>query len=93
VIANYGYQDAEGAFYITINTGPCAGCTERPCIPACPASLFVEEEDPYGDAAVAIDEGKRRKLKYACAGCKPSRDRPPLPCTIACPFGAIRHSW
>jgi len=93
MIANYGYQDAEGAFFITIDTGRCARCAAKPCIPACPQSLFREEEDPYGDTAVAIDEAKRKRVKYACSPCKPARARPPLPCVEACPFGAIAHSW
>lgn len=93
MIANYGYRDAEGEFYLTIDTGPCTRCEARPCIPACPRSLFREEEDPYGDTAVTIDEAARRKLKYECSACKPSGRRPPLPCVSACPFGAIAHSW
>lgn len=93
MIAHYGYKDAEGEFYITIDTDPCGRCEGKPCIPACPRALFVEEEDPYGEVAVAIDEGERKKLKYACAACKPGAKRPPLPCVTACPFDAISHSW
>jgi Fe-S-cluster-containing hydrogenase component 2 len=93
MIANYGYKDGEGEFYITIDTGKCAKCAKKPCVPACPSSLFVVEEDPYGDEAVAIDDRKRKKLKYECAGCKPTQGRPPLPCIVACPYDALRHSW
>jgi Fe-S-cluster-containing hydrogenase component 2 len=93
MIANYGYTDAEGAFYITIDTGKCEGCEAKPCVPACPRSLFVEEEDPYGEDVVAIDDAKRKKLNYECAGCKPSGERAPLPCVAACPYDAVTHSW
>lgn len=93
MIAHYGYSDAQGEFYITIDTGKCEGCPDKPCVAACPASLFVVEEDPYGEEVAAIDEAQRKKLAYACMGCKPEGARPPLPCMAACPFDAIRHSW
>lgn len=93
MIANYGYSDAEGEFYLTIDTGKCEGCANKPCIPACPRALFVAEEDPYGEAVVAIAEGKRKKLKYECGECKPTGAHPPLPCVAACPLGAVTHSW
>lgn len=93
MIANYGYKDAEGDFYITIDQDRCAECGNKPCIAACPKALLLEEEDPYGEAVAAIDDQKRKKIKYECMDCKPSQDRPPLPCVTACPFEAIRHSW
>ncbi|MDW7708900.1 MAG: hypothetical protein SCH98_00385 [Deferrisomatales bacterium] len=93
MIAHYGYADAEGDFYIAIDTERCACCGARPCVSACPRALFCVEEDPYGEEAVAIDEGKRKVLPHECAGCKPLRGRSPLPCVSACPFHAISHSW
>jgi Fe-S-cluster-containing hydrogenase component 2 len=93
MIANYGYTDAEGAFYITIHQARCARCPEKPCLGACPRALFVEEEDPYGESVAAIEDRKRGKLKYECMECKPERHRPPLPCVEACPFEAVEHSW
>jgi Fe-S-cluster-containing hydrogenase component 2 len=93
MIANYGYIDGEGEFYITVDQDKCASCADKPCIPACPASLFVEEEDPYGETVAAIDDIKRKKLKYECMPCKPTQDRPPLPCVVACPYDAVKHSW
>ena len=93
MIANYGYKDAEGEFYVTIDTAKCAECQAKPCIPACPRAMFVEEEDPYGDTVIAVDDAKRKQLKYECMGCKPSHARPPLPCVVACPRDALTHSW
>ena len=93
MIANYGYKDGEGEFYITIDTDRCAACDAKPCVAACPMKLFVVEEDPYGDEVVAIDDAKRKKLKYECAACKPTQGRPALPCVAACPFAAVSHSW
>jgi Fe-S-cluster-containing hydrogenase component 2 len=71
MLANYGYKDASGDFFITIDT-------DNPM-----------REEPV--AIVAAD--KKKKLKYECNPCKPSADRPPLPCVEACKLGAISHSW
>lgn len=95
MIANYGYKDGSGDFFITIDTDKCDGCEE--CVNACPAGCFEVGEDPNDplrDEPVAmVRESVRKKIKYACGGCKPVTDRPPLPCITACPQAAISHSW
>jgi Fe-S-cluster-containing hydrogenase component 2 len=96
MLANYGYKDASGDFFITIDTDKCNGCGD--CVGACPAAAFltVDEDpnDPLREAPVAIIAGdKQKKLKYECSPCKPVSDRPPLPCVSACTAGAIRHCW
>ena len=95
MIANYGYKDGSGDFFIAIDTDKCDGCGD--CIPACPCNVFVVGEnanDPLSDEPVAmVSEEQRKKLKYTCNPCKPDRDRPPLPCIEACKAGAIAHSW
>ncbi len=93
MIAHYGYRDGEGEFYITIRQDRCAECGEKPCVAACPKAVLIEEEDPYGERVAAVDEGKRKKLKYECMECKPIRSRPALPCVQACPKDALKHSW
>jgi Fe-S-cluster-containing hydrogenase component 2 len=96
MLANHGYKDASGDFFITIDTDECNGCGA--CVDACPACVFsVEKEDPHDPmrdgpvAVVSVD--KKKKLKYACCACKPASDNPPLPCVEACGTGAISHSW
>jgi Fe-S-cluster-containing hydrogenase component 2 len=96
MLANYGYKDASGDFFITINTDKCDGCGD--CVPACPTGIFevVDEDpnDPLRDEPVAIvSENKKNKLKYECNPCKPSADRSHLPCVEACKADAISHSW
>jgi Fe-S-cluster-containing hydrogenase component 2 len=90
--AHYGYEDGSGRFYITIDTDKCNGCEE--CLTACPASVFeMIEEDPVEDIMVAaVTEEQRKKIKYACAPCKPS-GYVSLPCVETCQPRAITHSW
>ncbi len=95
MIANYGYKDGSGDYFITIDTGRCDGCGE--CIPACPGGCFQVGEDPNDplreEPAAIVTESVRNRIKYVCAPCKPSIGRPPLPCVTACPGNAISHSW
>lgn len=96
MLANYGYSDGSGSYFITIDTDKCEGCGD--CVNACPAGLFeVLDEDPNDplrdDPVAAIDPQKKKKLRYECNPCKPQGNRPPLPCVEACRTGAISHSW
>jgi ferredoxin len=96
MLANYGYEDASGDFFITIDTDKCNGCGD--CVSACPADVFavVDEDpnDPLRDDPVAIvADGKKKMLKYECGPCKPLSDRLALPCVAACEVEAISHSW
>jgi len=101
MLANYGYQDGSGEYFIgeyfiTIDTEKCNGCGD--CEGTCPAKVFeVVEEDPNDpmreEPVVVVAADKRRKLKYECNPCKPSVHRPLLPCVQACKAGAISHSW
>ena len=93
---HYGYKDASGDFYVTIDTDMCDGCGD--CATACPAGgLEVVREDPNDplrDEPVAVvKEDKKRKLKYECGPCKPVSGRSELPCVRACTGEAIAHSW
>jgi Fe-S-cluster-containing hydrogenase component 2 len=96
MLANYGYKDASGDFFITIDTERCNGCKD--CVRACPAKVFVvvEEDpnDPMREEPVAmVAGGKNKKLKYECNLCKPTANRRALPCVTACKAEAISHSW
>ncbi|MFH1749205.1 MAG: 4Fe-4S binding protein [Planctomycetota bacterium] len=95
MIANYGYKDGAGEFFIAIDTDKCTGCGD--CVSACPGEVFEVGEDPHDpfrDEPVAlVSDAHRKKLKYTCNPCKPDHNRPPLPCIQACQPGAISHSW
>ena len=50
MIANYGYKDGSGEYYISIDTDKCIGCAaERACLAACPKSMFEIITDDYDD--------------------------------------------
>ncbi len=91
--ANYGYMDGSGEYYITIDTDKCVECSHRACVEGCPKGMFQIFTDDYDDEVVEIKEEFRKKIKYDCADCKPTTDRPPLPCQVACTPSAIEHSW
>ncbi|MEW5910046.1 MAG: 4Fe-4S binding protein [Thermodesulfobacteriota bacterium] len=96
MLADHGYQDASGSFFITIDTDRCNGCGA--CLSICPENIFEvvnqDPNDPFREIPVVIvREDKRNKLKYECGPCKRPADRILLSCVEACPFHAITHSW
>jgi Fe-S-cluster-containing hydrogenase component 2 len=96
MLANYGYKDGSGEYFITIHTERCNGCGD--CVSACPAQVFIvvdeDPNDPTREEPVAmVGAEKKKKVKYECNPCKPTSNRPPLPCVQACKSGAINHSW
>ncbi|MDP8240955.1 MAG: hypothetical protein P9X24_17840 [Candidatus Hatepunaea meridiana] len=93
MIANYGYMDGSGEYYISIDTDKCIDCSHHGCVDACPVGMFIIEPDDYDDDVALIKQEFRKKVKYECAPCKPVSNRPPLPCIKACTPGAIGHSW
>ena len=86
MLANYGYEDASGSYFITIDTDKCNGCGD--CVKVCPAKVLItatDEADPFREIPVAmVSEEHRKKIKYSCGPCKPIHDRKELPCQLAC---------
>ena len=95
MIAQYGYKDGSGEYFININTDKCDGCEK--CVEACPAGVLEVRENDFDpleeDMMAAVTEVHRKKIKYSCAPCKPTGGYSTLPCTEACTPGAIQHSW
>lgn len=91
MLANYGYMDGSGTYYITIDTDKCDGCGD--CVPACPKQMFMVEPDDYDEDKALIKEALRKEVSYLCAPCKPTAGPRELPCQTACKPGAIQHSW
>lgn len=92
MIANYGYQDGSGTYYIRIDTDACRHCNQ-PCVTACPRGVFERVVDDYDDTVVQVTEAHRRTLADECAACKPAGGYAHLSCIDACASYAIQHSW
>jgi ferredoxin len=95
MIANYGYKDGSGEFFIIIDTDKCDGCGK--CVEACTWGVFLvgeDDHDPFREEPVAkISDEHRKKIKYSCAQCKPESGYTTLPCIEACEPCAISHAW
>ena len=91
MIANYGYEDGSGHYYIKIDTSKCAECTAKGCITACPEKLFATELDDFDDEVVLIKEDARNTLQTSCAHCKSTGAKEI--CRQACEADAIGFSW
>ncbi len=95
MLANYGYKDGSGDYFITIDTDKCNGCGN--CVKVCIYGVLAtgeDENDPFREKPVAaVTEEHRKKIKYSCAPCKPENERKVLPCIKSCELEAIKHSW
>ncbi len=90
-IANYGYTDASGDYYITIDSEKCDGCGN--CVDACPEKVFEIITDDYDNLVAKVRNEVVRNLKYICGPCKPVSGARELKCLGSCEKGAISHSW
>lgn len=94
MIANYGYEDGSGSYYITIDTNKCGICEEKGCLKACPAELFQLELDDWDDEVVVIRKDLCNTIRTQCSECKSADHKlERLPCQQACAAKAIVHSW
>jgi len=95
MIANFGYKDGSGEFFITIDTDKCNGCGD--CIPVCPAGVLEVRENEFDplaeDKMAAVRDEHRKKIKYSCAPCKSDKSSHREPCISVCELNAITHSW
>jgi ferredoxin len=72
MLANWGYQDGSGAYFITIDTDKCNGCGK--CVQPCPQGVFEVGEDPADplreEPVAFVKESIRKKLRFSCSPCK-----------------------
>jgi len=58
MIANYGFEDGSGEYYIRIDTAKCKSCNERKCVDRCPGKIFVLDVDDWDDEIVIVKKDK-----------------------------------
>ena len=94
MIANYGFKDGSGDWYIVFDTDKCNGCGK--CAEVCPEKVLEVGPDEFDifreEPVAAVKPEERKKVRYACAPCKPGYGATPPPCVVACEPGAISHS-
>ena len=86
MLANYGYQDGSGVYYITIDTDKCSGCEE--CVKICPKDVFEMVLDDYDELVPKVTESVINQIGFICQAsiCD-------YQCQKVCPEDAIIHSW
>ncbi|UCC17493.1 MAG: 4Fe-4S binding protein [Dehalococcoidales bacterium] len=87
----YGYNDATGDYYITIDTGKCDGCGE--CVSACPSEIFEITPDEKGKSVALVKESARKKLSILCPGAGNCNGKDKGNCQAECSGQAITLSW
>jgi ferredoxin len=94
MIANYGFKDGSGDWYVTIDTDRCNGCGK--CPEVCPAKILEvgpDEIDISREQTVAfVKHEERKKVRYSCAPCRPGYGTELTPCAGVCEPKAISHS-
>lgn len=86
VIANYGYQDGSGAYYITIDSDKCSSCNE--CVQICPQGILEMFTDDFDNIVAGVKQELITRLGYICEASTCN-----YKCQKACPNNAIKHSW
>lgn len=93
MLANYGFEDGSGTYYISIDTDCCAECEEHPCMNVCPEVIYELIEDDDDNIVLAVKTDRVHHLKEVCASCKSDYAKQKTPCVNACIFNAIKHTW
>lgn len=86
----YGYDDATGAYFISVDGGKCTGCGD--CVTACPAGVFVLSGDTGNKAAEVKSEIRKKIIQY-CPGFEACSRENAVNCHSVCKVNAIEHSW
>ena len=91
MLANYGYADGLGEFYLAVDTNQCNGCGE--CVTACPKEILEIYLDDYDENVMKVKDGPSKQLYYLCGSCTPPGSEVKYICEQVCEQNAISHSW
>ncbi len=87
----YGYNDATGDYFITIDSGKCDGCGE--CATACPSGIFEIITENGQQPKAVVKESVRKKLSIICPGYDSCNGKVRTNCQKTCPNDAVILSW
>jgi predicted CoA-substrate-specific enzyme activase len=87
----YGYNDATGDYFITIDLGKCDRCGK--CVPACPAAVFEMIQENSHQPEVKVAETARKRLSMLCPGYDSCSSNHAANCRSVCQRNAISLSW
>jgi len=87
----YGYNDATGDYYITIDLARCDGCGK--CVAICPARIYEVVQENGRQPKARVAEAARKRLSLLCPGNDTYRGAEGENCQSVCPPGAISLSW
>lgn len=87
----YGYNDASGIYFITLDTARCDGCGA--CVEACPSKVWEVAKDDAGRLKARVREEYRKKLAMICPGYTACRQKNEVNCHSVCTKNAISHTW
>ncbi|MBI2864613.1 MAG: ferredoxin family protein [Chloroflexi bacterium] len=91
MLANYGYTDGSGDYFLTIDTDQCDGCAR--CITACGENVLEMAKDDYGKLVAKVRDQVAPKLSYVCLGIERGCSRREKSCQTECELNAITLTW
>ena len=91
MLANYGYADASGDYFLSIDTDKCDGCGD--CVTVCPAGVLEIAPDDFDKMVAQVPAAMNKKLAYLCPGIKTCQGSSGSNCQQVCPQEAIGLTW
>jgi ferredoxin len=91
MVVHYGYEDASGKYYVSIDAEKCDAC--KICIEKCPENMLTIDMvmlDLDDKAVAVVHEAYRKKIQYTCAAC---HQKKAIHCAQSCKKGAIAATW
>ena len=87
----YGYNDATGDYYITIDSGKYNGFGK--CETACPATIFEMISGNGREPKAGVTKAARKRLSILCPGNNACSNANQVNCLSTCPTNVISLSW
>jgi predicted CoA-substrate-specific enzyme activase len=87
----YGYADATGNYFITVDRALCDGCGK--CVSVCPSSVFDMAQENGDQPKATVREGARNRLSLLCPGFGSCAKSLKPNCHSVCQGNAISHTW